>query len=431
MQGKATSGSSRRKLPTGITERHSRSCASRTGGDCNCTPSLRVWVYDKTLRNKDGKRVGGKVEKAFSGDGALTEAKKWRASMTTDVNRGKRVAPSRRTFRDAGEAWLAGAKAEPPTVLNRSGRPYKPSALRSIERDLRRYLYPDVGAHRLSEIRRGDLQALVDRLLGRGLSASKVRGVIVAARVVYRHAVEREDVETNPTSGLRLPAGNRPRDRAASATEAAALLAALPEADRALWATAFYAGLRRGELRALRWEDVDLASGVIRVRHAWDDYVGEIEPKSAKGARTVPVSALLRDYLVELKTRTGRSGRDFVFGKPDRPFAIWGVRERALRAWERENVKRAEAKREPLVPIGLHECRHTFVSLLHDAGLSLERIGDYVGHSSLYMTDRYRHLLEGHEQEAARLLDEYLARADTGSRIEQLEAAEEDGGELA
>jgi len=48
--------------------------------------------------------------------------------------------------------------------------------------------------------------------------------------------------------------------------------------------------------------------------------------------------------------------------------------------------------------------------------------GDYVGHSSSYMTDRYRHLLEGHEAEAARLLDDYLARADSRARIEQLDA---------
>jgi hypothetical protein len=51
------------------------------------------------------------------------------------------------------------------------------------------------------------------------------------------------------------------------------------------------------------------------------------------------------------------------------------------------------------------------------ARLSLERIGDYVGQSSNYMTDRSRHLLEGHEAEAARLLDDYLARADTSSRL--------------
>src|SRR5581483_11655363 len=97
------------------------------------------------------------------------------------------------------------------------------------------------------------LQALVDRLLGKKLSGSKVRNVILPIRVLYRHAIERDETSVNPTTGLRLPKGGAPRDRAATATEAAALLAALPDDDRALWATAFYAGLRRGELRALKW----------------------------------------------------------------------------------------------------------------------------------------------------------------------------------
>ena len=48
---------------------------------------------------------------------------------------------------------------------------------------------------------------------------------------------------------------------------------------------------------------------------------------------------------------------------------------------------------------------------MHDAGFSLERIGDYVGHSSAYMTDAYRHLLEGHEAEGAERFEDYLARA--------------------
>jgi integrase len=134
-----------------------------------------------------------------------------------------------------------------------------------------------------------------------------------------------------------------------------------------------------------------------------DDVTGEIAPKSTKGTRTVPLTALLRDELAALKAATGREGRDFVFGpRPDRPFMPANVRSQALKAGDAANRVRAEKDVPPLVPIELHSCRHTFVSLMHDAGLSLERIGDYVGHSSTYMTDRYRHLLEGHEQEAAR-----------------------------
>ena len=52
-----------------------------------------------------------------------------------------------------------------------------------------------------------------------------------------------------------------------------------------IWATAFYAGLRRGELQALRVEDVDLAAGVIHVRRGWDHIEGELDlPKSKSGA---------------------------------------------------------------------------------------------------------------------------------------------------
>jgi integrase len=64
------------------------------------------------------------------------------------------------------------------------------------------------------------------------------------------------------------------RERIASPIEAAALIAAVPEKDQAVWATAFYAGLRRGELQALRDEDVDLAAGVIRVERSWEPYGG-------------------------------------------------------------------------------------------------------------------------------------------------------------
>jgi integrase len=401
----------KRKPPTGIAERHSRRCRTKDGGACNCKPAYRAFVFDR--------RTGTKIRKTFP---TLAAAKKWRADATSMMNHGKLIAPRRQTLAAAAEAWLAGAQTEPPEILTRSDEAYKPSTLREYERNLRNYVLPDLGAVQLADIRRGDLQQLVKRLRGKGLSGSKIRNVLMPLRVIFRHALDLEDVAVNPTSDLKLPNGHKSRDRAASATEAASLLAALPEEDRALWATAFYAGLRRGELRALRWSDVDLAAGVIHVRRGWDDMVGEIAPKSAKGTRKVPIIALLRDYLTEAKARTERDGDDFVFGPAaDRPFTPSYIRKRAATAWGAANVERVEKKLEPLTPIGLHECRHTFVSLCFDAGLRLEEIGDYVGHSSTYMTDHYRHLIKGHETTTRDLLDDYFARADTAARIQQVE----------
>src|SRR2546421_2104861 len=102
---------------------------------------------------------------------------------------------------------------------------------------------------------------------------------------------------------------------------------------------------------ALRWEDVDLAGGVIRVERSYDDKGRvAIEPKSRAGRRTVPIVGALRDVLVEHKARPGRD-EGLVFGSSTKtPFVPSNLWRRAQRAW----------KSAGLEPIGLHEGRHTF-----------------------------------------------------------------------
>jgi integrase len=73
-----------------------------------------------------------------------------------------------------------------------------------------------------------------------------------------------------------------------------------------------------------------------------------------------------------------------------------------LRTWEASNKERTKQKLPRLTPLGLHELRHSYVSMMHAAGLTLEEIGDYVGHDSAWMTERYPHLLGGHEADAVK-----------------------------
>jgi integrase len=96
------------------------------------------------------------------------------------------------------------------------------------------------------------------------------------------------------------------------------LLDALSYPDRAIWATALFAGLRLGELRALQWTDVDLEGGVINVTRSWDSREGAIEPKSRAGRRHVPIANVLRRVLIEQRLFSG--GEGFVFGTVDKPF---------------------------------------------------------------------------------------------------------------
>jgi hypothetical protein len=107
---------------------------------------------------------------------------------------------------------------------------------------------------RLSEVRWRDVQDFADRLYADGVDPSTIKkNTLNPLQVIIRRTVNRDEVPINPTNGLELPAVRGRRDRTASPAEAAALVAALPEENRALWAMVFYAGLRRGELRALRW----------------------------------------------------------------------------------------------------------------------------------------------------------------------------------
>ena len=86
---------------------------------------------------------------------------------------------------------------------------------------------PALGAARLTEIRRADLQALIDRLLADDRDPSTIRNTLLPVRAIYRRALTRGEVALNPTVGLELPAVRGRRDRIASREEAAALLAAL------------------------------------------------------------------------------------------------------------------------------------------------------------------------------------------------------------
>ncbi|MGO9319803.1 MAG: tyrosine-type recombinase/integrase [Solirubrobacteraceae bacterium] len=97
------------------------------------------------------------------------------------------------------------------------------------------------------------------------------------------------------------------------------------------------------------------------------------------------------------------------------PFNTNTVHNRARRAWEiarqREDEEGAIPESERIRPIGLHECRHTAVSHMPDAAITIDKVSKFMGHSSITVTiDRYGHLLPGGEAEVAVLLDTYHAR---------------------
>ena len=391
-------------MATGIRKRHGRGCSS-TDERCKCP--WEAFVYSK--------RDGRKIRKTFP---TFAAARGWRNDASSSVRKGALRAPTSVTLEQAWTVWEEGARAG--LIRTRSGDEYKPGAIRGYEQALRLRVLPDLGHRKLAEITRVDLQDLVDALVAADWSPSTVVVAITPLRAIYKRACNRGDVAINPTTGLQLPAVRGGRDRIASPTEAAALLAALPDEQRTVWATALYAGLRRGELQALRWSDIDLKAGVIRVERSWDWKEGIVGPKSSKGDRKVPIARVLREHLAAHRLRTVGDG--FVFGRtPNTPFAPGTVTDRAVAAWTAANEKTAERTKdegrdveaaELLHRITLHECRHTFASLMIAAGVNAKALSTYMGHANIAITlDRYGHLMPGNEDQAAALLDSYLDEA--------------------
>lgn len=346
---------------------------------------------------------------------ARAEAKAWRVKAMAEAQAGKLRRGDGTTLRAAWEQFIAGAEAG--TITDRTGKPYSPSTLDGYKRAWNR-IDPELGAHRLDRIKRKNIQDIVDRWRDDGLKPATVRNSLDPLRTIYRRAIQRDQVAVNPTLNLDVARVDNHRERFATADEAAALIAALPTGEQALWATAFYAGLRRSELRALRWSNVDLAEGIIRVDRAWNDGAdAEHRTKTKAAVRKVPIVPSLARLLKAHKLATGRDGSDLVFGRTaTEPFTPTTARSRALRAWDKANVAAEKSigrplrESERLHPIGLHECRHTFASFMIAAGANAKALSVVMGHGSITITyDVYGKLMPGGEAEVGRLLSDYLA----------------------
>src|SRR4051794_22278817 len=287
---------------------------------------------------------------------SLAEARGWRTNALAKIEAGLLCGERNVTVREAADEFITGVRSG--AIRNRSGRVYKPSAIRGYDFALTSRVLPALGNRKLAELRLPDVQRWADTLVAEGLAAQTVRNVVNPLRALYAWATPRGWATVNPTIGLRLPTGGQRRERIATEDEAERILAVLDGNERGVWATALYAGLRVGEIAALRVQDIDLDAGTIRVERSYDWPSRTFgEPKSEAGRRTVPIISRLRPTVAAAVA--GKPSLALVFGRDHAtPFAYRATVKRAARSWEDADV----------AGIGLHEARHTFASYLIAAG---------------------------------------------------------------
>ena len=378
----------------GVYARHRESCAITENRRCNCSPAYYGAVWDQDA----GKyRRTGRFRLAV-------EARNARNDLMADIGEGRVSFGSSLRFKDARPKFIEAAREG--IALNKWGRRYRRRAVENLESALNQ-IPDDIAKKRLSDIRRGDIQRVVDELNAKGRSGSRIRSVVHAVRSLYSWAQDHELADHDPSARVRLPAMNaKPRDRVATPAEFAQLLDALTLADALPFALAGYATARHQEIRVLDWTHVDFKLDAVEL-------AGDEEGRKPGGSwRIVPLVSPLRTMLRRAWIEQGRPTKGKVCpprnkGSRSKLLALSHLQERVHKIWRDKGLN----------PIGLHEARHTAATWLDHSGVSPKVSSQLMGHktpeyqagAAPITLQRYTHTLPGELERARDLLDAFIA----------------------
>ena len=287
------------------------------------------------------------------------------------------VAPpiaDRVTVEDAGRRHLAHLEA--------MGR--KPSTLRSYRNQFESQIVRRIGARRVAQLKREEIESLVGALARDGLAPKTIRNVLGLLNGICEFAVKRGWASFNPCRYVDRPRVEESQDiRYLEPDEVEAVLRATGSSDygrvhRAIILAAAMSGLRMGELLALRWLDADWQAQRIRVRRSYvRGHLGT--PKTRRGSRSVPLADRLGGELDLLYSETAfRADEDLVFGNPHTGGPLDGAA--LLRAFQRALVSAGVRK------VRLHDLRHTFGTRMAAAGVPMRTLQEWMGHRDLRTT---------------------------------------------
>ena len=272
---------------------------------------------------------------------------------------------SRVTFQTLANQWQA-------TVLPM----YKHSTQKHRRFMLGKHLLPRFGDRPLSEISRQEIQVYVAHLIKTGYAPKSIDHIVDVLSAVLRTAVKWGHLQENPTRGLDLPPLKTVRPKwALTVDQAAALLDTLPPLARGMVGLAVLSGLRRGELFALRWKDIDEAARTLTVRQAVYDGTFST-PKTEAGLRQIPLSDVTLEVLGMWKQRAAcMDGEALVFGT------------RTGRSISPNNVLR-RAIFPACKALGLPNAtwltfRRTYSSWSHDKGVPGKVVAQLMGHANV------------------------------------------------
>ncbi len=373
-----------------------------------------VW-YAK-YRLPDGRQLQKKLGPAWTERGRppagyFTKrlAEDWLRDLLDQARRGTLVGLVRTgaTFADVAAEFLRYAEHD---------RALKPSTLRGYRSILNAYLLPAFGDRALEEITSADIEAWrrqlssarfqedPERRDSHPLANNSKNRIVTLLHGVFARACKVHGLPVNPVASVEHHPVRISGDIDVFSPEEvwALVRAATSEQDGAIFLTAAFTGLRRGELIAVRWRDIDFVGSVLRVRAS---YAGGAltAPKSGK-VRSVPLAPEVAQALAQLSRREFfTDGDDLVF-----PGELGDYLDgSALRRRYTAALKRAGLRQ-----LRFHDLRHTFGTRMI-AKADIRRVQEWMGHADIQTTMRYLHYAP--REEDARLVAEAFRVEDASS----------------
>ena len=331
---------------------------------------------------------------------------------------GREPKPDAWTFQKYADKWLKEIQASN----------LKPSTIDRYASSLKVHLTPFFGRLHLKDI---DYALLKNFCLEKAKEKSRhsVRLMIAALRVVLKEAVREGLIPANPVTSLGKFFGTRSEGREQpdpfTRSEISDILEKISERwpEYSEWVLcAVRTGLRFGEQRALKWEDIDFRKRVIHVRRNWPVNQDLTTPKTRSGIRQVDMSPELSQALQRLRSR--RKAQYLSLGKPEIPDWVFlskrggPIHHRNLmrRVWRRA-LSAAQVRYRHW-----HNLRHTFASQLLMAGVSPLYVAKQLGHARVSTTmNVYAHWIEegGSESRGVDVLDHVAEKPKNVSKTSQ------------
>jgi integrase len=298
--------------------------------------------------------------------------------------------------------------------LDEVARPtLRASTYDSYDDILKAHLIPGLGRHPIAKLSPAEVQSFLNAKFASGLSPRRVQYIHAVLRRALVTA-ERWGMVTRNVAKLVEPPRVPKHEISPLTPEQAKTLieTSVDDRHRALWITALGTGMRQGELLGLRWEDVDLDAGRLRVRHSLANVDGALtllEPKTDRSRRTV----LLADAVVTALRahRTRQRMERLVSGSrwTDSGHVFTTLHGTPYHAATITRAFKAALTRAGLPTCRFHDLRHAAATFLLAQGMTLEDVKNLLGHSSITLTSNtYGHVLEQRQRQVAQAMDAVL-----------------------